>query len=430
MNYKKGTLILTFIGMVFSFSSCKNGQTIEDEGHALNAPNKTFNTGYSSLNENYVQSLRDFSADFSKYIYEAKNKICSPISIATCFSMLLDGCKNDSKTELEKLLHYDDSFSHLDEIRKMLLSTSVEALNKKDDSVDAFLNISQSFFVHNRYKKKVREEYINTLTDYYFAEAYQGDLESEEMHDLLAQWINEKTNDFFDLKGEDFKDFEGVLWLVNAIYTKAKWDIDFREYTGKETTFTNLNGKEVETNYISSFDESYVYRNKDYSIANIPLRHGLNFSILLPNDIKSCQDIFKSKESYQNLLYPHNDNMEEVPAFITYKIPVFKQVSDYDLAELLPAMGVNEIFDPTKADLSGISSTAKRDGLHVSKAIHSAGIDVSISGIEGAAYTIIGGKDGGISGPKESIEFLVDHPFLYALNYQNIPLFVGVQAYL
>ena len=430
MNYKKGTLILTFIGMVFSFSSCKNGQTINPKEHSLNEVNKVFNSGGSSINKDYVKSLQDFSVDFAKYVYEGENTIYSPISIATCFSMLLDGCNNESKKELETLLHYDASFSHLDEIKNMLLSTAIDTVEEKDKSCNSFLDINQSFFVHNQYKDHLKEDYINTLTNYYFAEAYQGVLSSDEMHDLLAKWINDKTNNFFNLKGKDFDDLAGVLWLVNTIYMESKWASMFSEYAGKDNLFTNLNGKETEAKYITSYEEGFVFKHDDYMIRTIPLRDRLYLRILLPNDLKKCNEIFLNKDAYVNLLNPTKDNLKIVDARITYKIPEFKQISDFDLVTVFKKMGVKNIFSPKDADLSGISYTALEDQLHVSSALHSAGIDVNKDGVEAAAYTII---EADATSPmpeeKEDINFFVERPFMYTLGYDdNLPLFVGIQT--
>ena len=143
--------------------SCKNGAKVEFKDHLMNNPQKTFNTQTSRINDDYIKSLQSFTADFMNVAYEGDNTIFSPISIATCFSMLLDGTKNNSKTELDNLLHDGDTFNHLDEIKNMLLSTAVDIVDHESNKQVAYLDINQSFFVHNRYKDFIREDYLKTL---------------------------------------------------------------------------------------------------------------------------------------------------------------------------------------------------------------------------------------------------------------------------
>ena len=410
-------------------ASCKNGAKVEFKDHLMNNPQKTFNTQTSRINDDYIKSLQSFTADFMNVAYEGDNTIFSPISIATCFSMLLDGTKNNSKTELDNLLHYSDAFNHLDEIKNMLLATAIDRVDPESNKQVAYLDINQSFFVHNRYKDFIREDYLKTLEDYYFAEAYQGVLESNEMHDLLAKWINNKTNNFFNLKGDDFKDLEGILWLVNSIYTKANWFEPFVEYTGSDTNFTSIDGTIKTVKYICNYLEyATIYQNDDYMIATIGLKGGLYFRILLPKDINKTNDIFNSKEAYLNLLSPKDSGLEKVNAHLHVKIPEFKYVQNYDLIPFLKKLGVNDIFNPAAADLTGISDRAKDDGLHVGGAIHAAGIDVNKDGIEAAAYTIIMVAESAIGEELPEINLNVDHPFMYTLGFSNdLPLFMGIE---
>ena len=93
--------------------------------HRLNNPNKVFNSEPQSLDEDYVASLNEFALDFYNVISNNQNSVFSPLSIATCYSMLYDGALEQTKAELEAMLHYSDAFSHLEEIQKMLLNNAI-----------------------------------------------------------------------------------------------------------------------------------------------------------------------------------------------------------------------------------------------------------------------------------------------------------------
>ena len=69
---------------------------------------------------------------------------------------------------------------------------------------------------------------------------------------------------------------------------------------------------------------------------------------------------------------------------MTVFIPKFKIEANVDMKKVLMKMGMMDLFEASKADLSGISG--RRD-LYVSKIIHKACIDVNEKGSEAAAAT-------------------------------------------
>lgn len=69
--------------------------------------------------------------------------------------------------------------------------------------------------------------------------------------------------------------------------------------------------------------------------------------------------------------------MDEVEVIM----PKFKLTQQFDLNDILAKMGVEEMFIPGKADLSGISP----EPLCVSKIVHKAFVEVNEEGTEAAA---------------------------------------------
>lgn len=184
------------------------------KGFMLNNPEKEFNqTETTKSGANYVSSLQSLSKDLYHKVFDGDNKVFSPISIATCFSMLLEGAKEESKAELEAFLHYNDSFNHLNEIQNMLLRNSIN-----DEKNETYLDICQSFWADDSFKNDLKKNYVDKLTDYYYAEAFSGKLDSDQMHAALADYINDKTHNFLNVKKDDFTDY-GVFfgYLIPSI---------------------------------------------------------------------------------------------------------------------------------------------------------------------------------------------------------------------
>lgn len=95
-------------------------------------------------------------------------------------------------------------------------------------------------------------------------------------------------------------------------------------------------------------------------------------------------------------------------------IPKFETSFELDLEKALEKMGITDIFQPSSADLSGVSETAgKGGGLYVSKIVQKCVIKVDEQGSEasaGSAVTMMMR-----SAPLEPVKFKADRPFMYAL---------------
>ncbi|NXU79698.1 ILEUB inhibitor, partial [Oreotrochilus melanogaster] len=109
------------------------------------------------------------------------------------------------------------------------------------------------------------------------------------------------------------------------------------------------------------------------------------------------------------------------PLKVKVYLPQFKMEESYILNNTLQEMGVMNVFDWGKADLSGIS---KKNGLVVSKAIQKSFVEVNEEGTEAASA--MGLVLMPLCGPV-SYEFKADHPFLFFIRHNptNTIVFFG-----
>ena len=103
-------------------------------------------------------------------------------------------------------------------------------------------------------------------------------------------------------------------------------------------------------------------------------------------------------------------------------IPMFKMEYELDLMGDLKKMGVKDIFDSEKADLSKMTSEKE----YIDPALHKANIEFSNEGIKAGAATVMGGLGGGGIGfeylwdvPVEKIDLTFDKPFVYLIRDKN-----------
>ena len=126
-----------------------------------------------------------------------------------------------------------------------------------------------------------------------------------------------------------------------------------------------------------------------------------------------------------------NNFKEGVITDIYGKIPMFKFDYELDLINDLNKLGITDVFDKEKADLSNLSSNKE----YISEAVHKTNIEFSNEGIKAASFTSIGGDGGGGCGgfyyyfkpPVEEIDLTFDKPYMFIIRNKDTkePWFIG-----
>jgi len=105
-------------------------------------------------------------------------------------------------------------------------------------------------------------------------------------------------------------------------------------------------------------------------------------------------------------------------------IPLFKYEYDLKLMEDLQKLGIEDVFDINKADLSKlIEQTNAKEREYIAKADHKANIEFSNDGIKASAVTVFGGRgssscpmfDYEFDVPVETIDITFNKPYMYII---------------
>lgn len=118
------------------------------------------------------------------------------------------------------------------------------------------------------------------------------------------------------------------------------------------------------------------------------------------------------------------DNFEYGKVYkIVGNIPLFKFDYELDLQTDLENMGIKNVFNKDKADLSNLS---KDKGAYIGKTAHKANIEFSNHGIKAAAITVEGGLGSITCGydylydvPIETIDMTFDKPYIFLIRDKN-----------
>ena len=125
-------------------------------------------------------------------------------------------------------------------------------------------------------------------------------------------------------------------------------------------------------------------------------------------------------DSLRQLLDSRTDVM------VKTKLPVFTSEYSVDLIPALEALGIEDLFDETAADLSGMA-TSSRGNIFISKVFQKTFIEVDTEGTRAAAVTDIAASDSAAMVEPDYKEVYLDRPFLYMIvdDATGVPVFMG-----
>lgn len=145
--------------------------------------------------------------------------------------------------------------------------------------------------------------------------------------------------------------------------------------------------------------------------------------LLLPRRNSTLTTVFDKLKNYNIARithelhkFDHAEDFEEAEIELT--LPRFKIDSDLELRTVLEHLGITDIFDPVKSNLSKLS----RQPTFVSRVFHKAIIEVNEEGTVAAAIS-----GGTVSFKQTPIEFVANRPFGFLITERqtNTLLFAG-----
>ncbi|XP_076991402.1 serpin B11 isoform X3 [Tamandua tetradactyla] len=245
----------------------------------------------------------------------------------------------------------------------------------------------------------------------------------EETRETINAWVESKTyGKVKNLFAKGTIDSSSVMVLVNVIYFKGQWKNKFEERETIKAPFQLSDGKSVivEMMHQTGMFKLAFIGEPQMQVLELPyVNNRLSMVILLPVGLANLKQIEKQLNLKTFQKWTSSSNM--VKREVEVHIPRFRLEIKYELNTLLRSLGMTDIFDQMKADLSGISP-AKH--LYLSKVIHKSYVDVNEEGTEAAAAT---GDSVGVKRLPIRAQFMANHPFLFFIRHidTNTILFCG-----
>ncbi|XP_054439855.1 serpin B11 isoform X1 [Pteronotus mesoamericanus] len=364
------------------------------------------------------------------------NIFFSPLSLLYALSMVLLGARGRSAEQMEKVLH----FNHIAEPLKLQFKDSAECsqagrihsefgvLLSQINQPDSNYTLSIANKLYGTQDVAFLQQYLSCSEKLYQARLQAVDFQQspEETRQTINAWVESKTNGkITNLFGKGTIDPSSVLVLVNAIYFKGQWQSKFQERETIKAPFQLSEGKSVLVDMMyqtGTFNMAFV-REPQMQVLELPYAdRTLSLVVLLPAGATALDQV--EKQLNVKTFYKWTSSSNMMQRDVEVHLPRFKLEIKYELNSLLKSLGMIDVFNQIKADLSGIS-TAK--GLYLSKVVHKSYVDVNEEGTEAATAT---GDNLVMKRLPIRAQFVANRPFLFFIKHSgtNTILFCGKLA--
>lgn len=361
------------------------------------------------------------SAKFSFKLYDqllksrtSDNTFVSPASVMLALAMTYNGANGTTREAMARTLEFEGmSLEDVNRSFADLKSTLVP------DDPKVQLKIANSLWVRNGFV--LNPAFIARNKQHYSAEIANLNFADPAAPKTINSWVSKNTEGKIE-KIIDQISPDDVLFLINAIYFKGQWHVEFKKENTKPDVFKLGGGKQKELPMMSQSRTFFYFKGKDFQSVMLPYGKGrVSMYVFLPDEEKGLDQFEKdlTPENWDLWMRSFHFN----PGDLT--LPRFKVEWESVLNEALKALGMAEAFDPLRADFSQMAKVSSGKGLFISEVKQKSWCEVNEEGTEAAAATSVGMTT--TSAPREKFVMKVDRPFFFVIrdNSTGVVLFMG-----
>lgn len=367
------------------------------------------------------------------------NLLLSPYSIQNALAMTFAGADGETRTEMQRVLHFpadedalDASFGALAQELADAAKKSVAAVQRAKEyggpGTPLEFRLANRLFAEKDYA--FRAPFLDRVQAHYGAPLEKMDYKAapEKARTEINRWVEEQTkNKIRELIPAGVINRDTRLTLVNALYLRAPWSTEFSEKLTQKERFL-VHGREgVEVPMMTGKSSCGYARREGFQLVTRSYYGGeLQFLIILPENPQGLTGLEKTLTPQlleECARLPLQDVILHLPKF-RLEPPTLA------LGDDLQALGMKTAFDtPTgSANFDRMAPRRPDDYLYISAVLHKTFLALDEKGTEAAAATAVTMMAAAAMMPKpQPIEVRVDRPFLFAI--QHVPsgacLFLG-----
>lgn len=340
------------------------------------------------------------------------NLACSPLNIYLALAMAAEISGGESRAQLLRLLDADSLET---------LESRVDTLwnaNYRDDGMVKSILASSLWM---RDDTPCLPGTVQMLCDVFRASSYRGDMSDPRYTQALRDWLNTQTGGQLADAAENVSlDPNTMLELLTTVYFRAKWIDQFDASDTAPAVFHAPDG-DIECDFMNmEYGDFFACRGERFLAVQQSLDGSGGMWFLLPDEGVTPEELLSDPGAIAFLCSGGTEHAEWYYGKVS--LPKLDVASNLELSDILKALGVTDVFDPARADLSALFEDAQ--GVALTEVQHAARVTMDEEGVTATAFTAMGL---GAGGPALEMDFTLDRPFLFKISSEdNAPLFVGV----
>jgi serpin B len=358
------------------------------------------------------------NATFSLNLYRALGKsnptpnlIESPYSVAEALSMLAAGTAGRSKEQLDSALA--GSGKSIDPVRRAALRSALTSANAYGLGTEVLISnelwVATAYPINDPYRAELAQHYSAKGVSVPFAENTQAAI------DAINTWASTSTKGLIPsvVSPDSIKSHTRAV-LTNAIYFEGTWARQFAPQATANARFTLKGGRKLSVPTMRS--TTGVGYGPNTKIVSLGFTAGYTMDILAP-----AKTTEKSLDNAMATLHSPESARKSVQCLdVAVSLPKWSATSTLDqLPDALKSLGVTDVFDGQRADLSPMSSAEQ---LYVSDVVQVATINVDEKGTKAAAVTAIVASPVSSPPPNDRrcpSSIAIDRPFAYVIRHHS-----------
>ncbi|XP_050703281.1 serine protease inhibitor 88Ea-like [Eriocheir sinensis] len=379
--------------------------------HNLSVPQSSADLSY----------ITDFGLDLFRELYPynttQRNFFFSPYSVWSALSLAYFGSMGQTEQELASVLGLTDKVTALKSWRALEFLYAMRQANKS----------SYTFSVANRayfdQSVKLRPCIESILTsELATVDFTRPDLAAEEINSFIFKTTKGRIQELVTpslVAG-------ARLVLTNAAFFKGTWLYRFKESSTSKALFYSTF---EDFSFVDMMRQKGSFRygvseELGANILELPYDgEALSMYILLPAFVAG-EDGFSAMVERLSGPVLHQALSNTWRSQMEVLLPKFRleELLEEEMIEALRRMGIRDLFDPVRADLSTFTAAEQ---VSVGRSVHRAFVEVSEEGTEAAAATAL--ISWRVARPVAPTKFEANHPFLFLI-YDNLTrnvLFLG-----
>lgn len=367
------------------------------------------NAEKKAVDELFLNNYADFGMKLFKDAHaNGDNAMVSPLSVVYALAMLNNGAKGETKAQIEAALGGMDADT-LNQYMHYLTAYLQEGGEQFKVSNSVWIKDSEDFYVV--------PEFLQTNANYYDTDLYKAKFDAQTVDEVNA-WAKEKTDGMIERIVDGYSP-NMVMQILNALCFDAEWQ-NTAESSDVEMAFSNAKGTKSNAKYMR-FDADRKYIETSNATGMIKDYKGGKYSFvaLMPNEDITLDEYIAELdgESFMQSISNAKDSN------LIVWMPKFKSETSIDLIPTLREMGITDVFDENKSNLSGIGKSTSGN-IFVNSASQKTFIEVSEQGTRAAAVTDMKIYATGIF---KGYVLNLNRPFVYAIidTETGMPLFMG-----